>query len=403
MGTIFFLALLAVFGAANLVWWRVVDRRLRPWAGGSGGCAAAWRWGVGVFVGGMLAYLVVVGFMGAGRWLPMPVHVFAYLWNLIVLPGTLFVLGGVKIGEGLKRVKRAREKNPAENERRAAELASLPTRRRALGMGVAALAAAPMAGIGLTAFAEAQLGTFRIRRMVLPVAGLPGDLEGITIAHVTDSHIGRFLPAGTTGRIVEAVRGLGADIVAFTGDAMDASQRDIGPVIEFLRELRPSGVRSDAYAIVEGNHDVSHGAGWFESPVLGAGLPLLLDRSKVVRLPGRATPIWLGGITWGRLAPGRQLGQLGEAGRRMMRKNDDAAMAESVATVAAQRRAGAQGAFPILLVHHPHAFDPAAAHGFPLILAGHTHGGQIMLTRNIGAGPLRFRYWSGVHRIGDSR
>ncbi|HEX4125599.1 MAG TPA: hypothetical protein VHY37_12790, partial [Tepidisphaeraceae bacterium] len=73
---------------------------------------------------------------------------------------------------------------------------------------------------------------------------------------------------------------------------------------------------------------------------------------------------------------------------------------------ARQRRAGAQearGGFPILLVHHPHAFDPAAAHGFPLILSGHTHGGQIMLTRNIGAGPLRFRYWSGVHRIGDSR
>jgi predicted MPP superfamily phosphohydrolase len=30
-----------------------------------------------------------------------------------------------------------------------------------------------------------------------------------------------------------------------------------------------------------------------------------------------------------------------------------------------------------------------------LVLAGHTHGGQIMLTKNIGAGPMRFRYWTG--------
>ena len=69
-------------------------------------------------------------------------------------------------------------------------------------------------------------------------------------------------------------------------------------------------------------------------------------------------------------------------------------MAECVQAVAAKREAGA---FPILLAHHPHAFDPAAAAGFPLVLSGHTHGGQIMLTKTIGAGPLRFKYWSGEY------
>jgi predicted MPP superfamily phosphohydrolase len=55
-------------------------------------------------------------------------------------------------------------------------------------------------------------------------------------------------------------------------------------------------------------------------------------------------------------------------------------------------------AFPILLAHHPHAFDPAAAAGIPLTLAGHTHGGQLMLTESIGFGPQMFRYWSGPYR-----
>ncbi len=57
-------------------------------------------------------------------------------------------------------------------------------------------------------------------------------------------------------------------------------------------------------------------------------------------------------------------------------------------------------AFTILLAHHPHAFDPAAAAGIPLTLTGHTHGGQLMLTKDIGAGPAMFRYWSGLYRKG---
>jgi hypothetical protein len=54
-------------------------------------------------------------------------------------------------------------------------------------------------------------------------------------------------------------------------------------------------------------------------------------------------------------------------------------------------------AFPILLAHHPHAFDAAAAAGIPLTLSGHTHGGQIMLNERLGFGPALFRYWSGLY------
>ena len=74
-------------------------------------------------------------------------------------------------------------------------------------------------------------------------------------------------------------------------------------------------------------------------------------------------------------------------------------MAASVQRVAALRRADA---FPILLAHHPHAFDPAVEAGLPLTLAGHSHGGQVMLTPGIGIGPLRFRYWAGEHERNGS-
>ncbi len=52
-------------------------------------------------------------------------------------------------------------------------------------------------------------------------------------------------------------------------------------------------------------------------------------------------------------------------------------------------------ACPILLAHHPHAWDYVS--GIPLTISGHTHGGQLMLTDDIGFGPEIFRYWSGLY------
>jgi len=60
-------------------------------------------------------------------------------------------------------------------------------------------------------------------------------------------------------------------------------------------------------------------------------------------------------------------------------------------------------AFPIFLAHHPHAFDAAAANGLPLTLTGHTHGGQLMLDKDVGVGPALFRYWSGLYKREQSQ
>jgi predicted MPP superfamily phosphohydrolase len=60
-------------------------------------------------------------------------------------------------------------------------------------------------------------------------------------------------------------------------------------------------------------------------------------------------------------------------------------------------------AFPILLAHHPHAFDTAVEAGVPLTLSGHTHGGQLMLDSQRGLGPWMFRYWSGLDQRGGSQ
>jgi predicted MPP superfamily phosphohydrolase len=282
-----------------------------------------------------------------------------------------------------KRAVKALDPAPIELEPKAGL-----TRREALSSIGAALP--PLITMGVGAAAVERLGEFQVREVELKLPGLPADLDGVTIAHVSDLHIGRFLPAGVMERVAEATNALGADLVVFTGDLLDVSCETVPPGIDFIRRLE----RRNGLVLIEGNHDGMNGADRFEAEIKSAGLPLLLDESGVFTVPGRRTPVQMMGISWGELKRGSEMGRIGREARRWYRKPSDQMTAASVRKLAAERQAGA---FPILLAHHPHAFDAAAAVGLPLVLGGHTHGGQMMLTRNIGVGPLRFRYWSGVY------
>ena len=254
----------------------------------------------------------------------------------------------------------------------------------------------PLVTAAITGHACRQLGHFGIRRVELRIPGLPSDLDGLTIAQVSDLHIGRFLPPGTAERVADATNALAADLVTFTGDLLDASSLSVQPGIDFIRRLDPR----HGLTMIEGNHDLMHGADRFEGAVRDAGLPLLLDESATFRIPGRATPVQCLGIAWGDSRLGREIGYFGWKGSLRFRHPSVRSRSDSVRRVASLRQAGT---FPILLAHHPHAFDPAAVAGLPLVLAGHTHGGQLMLTRHIGAGPVRFRYWTGQYARAGSR
>jgi hypothetical protein len=78
----------------------------------------------------------------------------------------------------------------------------------------------------------------------------------------------------------------------------------------------------------------------------------------------------------------------------------DALISAAVGQLLEQRQ---PDAFPILMAHHPHAFDAAANAGVPLVLSGHTHGGQLMWNEQHGFGPAIYRYWSGLYERGASR
>ncbi|HJX25963.1 MAG TPA: metallophosphoesterase [Chthoniobacterales bacterium] len=248
--------------------------------------------------------------------------------------------------------------------------------RREFLRATAALAP-PLFTLSLTGIALGQLNHFRVRRFVLPMRDLPRDLDGVTIAHVSDMHVGRFTSGKVLRRLVDAVNELRADLVLITGDLINDALADLDHGIELVRAMEG---RFGLY-IIEGNHDLIEDGAEFERRVRLSGIPFLLDQSAIVEV--RGTPVQLLGLSWTRV-----------------RENRDVAIAQSVHALLQQRRADL---FPILLAHHPHAFDAAAEANLPLTLSGHTHGGQLMLNDQIGGGPAIFRYWSGLYTRGESQ
>ena len=261
-------------------------------------------------------------------------------------------------------------------------LSEAPVMNRRTFLGTAAALTPPLLSIGLTGVAARQLESFRVRRITIPIANLPPALDGATIAHVSDMHVGRF----TTGRVLHAmttaVNDLRADIVLLTGDLINSSLEELPEAIETVRRLdAPSGVYT-----IEGNHDLFEGREEFEQRVKASGLALLVNETADVTIRGH--PVNLLGLRWG--APG-------VTGARP--RSTEQGIRASLEELLANRN---PNAFPILLAHHPHAFDFAANEGLPLTLAGHTHGGQLMLNEETGFGPIMFRYWSGLYTRGDS-
>jgi predicted MPP superfamily phosphohydrolase len=240
------------------------------------------------------------------------------------------------------------------------------TRRQLLGTAAVALPVA--AAFGATGYCLPKTRRFRIREMTLSIRDLPAALDGIRIAQVSDTHVGKFTRGKMLREIADATNRLDADLVMLTGDLIDNSLDALPSALEMVKRMNP---RSGLF-IIEGNHDLFDDPKEFVRRVRESGFTLLRNEAVTIELRGH--PVQILGITWEQHA---------------------ADMARSVDTVAKLRD---PAAFPLLLAHHPHAFDSAMKHGLPLTLSGHTHGGQLMIGADLGVGPMMFKYWSGLYQ-----
>lgn len=173
---------------------------------------------------------------------------------------------------------------------------------------------------------------------------VPPELEGLRILHLSDSHIERLYPQPAHHhRLLDALSRTPADIIFLTGDYM-TSPGDEPPALIALEELSKAWrTRFGAFA-VRGNHDTTR---FINSARRIPGLRWLSHES--VKIP----------IDLGR----------GNCALQLIGSGFPESLLESVAPN--------DDAFSLALVHYPSEIFAAAELRIPIVLSGHTHGGQV--------------------------
>lgn len=173
---------------------------------------------------------------------------------------------------------------------------------------------------------------------------VPPGLEGLRILHLSDAHIERLYPNPSHhARLLHALARTETDIIVLTGDFM-TMPGDEPAALRALTELsRVWRTRFGAFAI-PGNHDTARFiAGARRIP----GLTWLSHES--VKLP----------IDLGR----------GGSELRLIGSGFPESLLESVGP--------SSDPFSIALVHYPSEVFAASELRIPIVLSGHTHGGQV--------------------------
>ncbi len=213
-------------------------------------------------------------------------------------------------------------------------------------------------GIGAAATAPFMLSSygvlvarhrFRLEHFDIGVSGLSSALSQLTIAQLTDIHVGPFMPPEELARYVEAVNRLKPDLIALTGDFITGSRSEIVPCVETLAALK---ARYGIFACL-GNHDTFAGAA---NKITTA----LTDKgSRVLRNDSIAREV--------------------ENSRVTLLGIDDLVVGQPDLRRAISVAEKEPGEVNILLSHRPEIFPVAARKGMDLVLSGHYHGGQIKL------------------------
>jgi uncharacterized protein len=215
-----------------------------------------------------------------------------------------------------------------------------------------------------------EAGWVRLRELELELPGLPRELDGLRVTHLSDFHLG--VPSRGSHAVERAVEWAAErkpDLLVITGDLLTHPRGE-----QRLREL-VGRLPLPAFAIL-GNHDVAIS----RDPQARASnlrelapATLLRDEGALLELRGKS--VWIAGMQ-----------------PRLIVRGEPKLDPNSLARDADLR---------ILLCHYPRIFDLVEPGNFDLVLAGHMHDGQI--TVPYPGGKLRLahptaRYQCGVYR-----
>jgi predicted MPP superfamily phosphohydrolase len=225
-----------------------------------------------------------------------------------------------------------------------------PERRRFVARALAGTAVLATGGAATFAFRSAT-GPAEITEVPVRLARLPRALSGLTIAQITDLHVGPTIREREVRRVVDQVNALRPDVVAVTGDLVDGSVADLGAAVSHLGRLR---ARHGVF-FVTGNHEYYSGVDAWTEELRRLGVRVL--RNERVEIGDAGASLDLAGVNdWSaaRLGPGEGP----DLERALAGRDPDRSL--------------------VLLAHQPRGVGEAVRAGVELQVSGHTHGGQIV-------------------------
>ena len=215
-----------------------------------------------------------------------------------------------------------------------------------------------------------------LRRNDIALPRLPSAFDGLTILHISDMHAD--MNAGAMEALITLVEDVDYDLCVLTGDYRGKTWGPFEATIAGLGGVRRK-LRDPIYGVL-GNHDSIRMVPELER----LGIRMLLNECETISRGEHR--IYLAGV---------------DEPHFFRAENIDKASGEIP-----------DGEFSILLSHTPEIYRQAAAADFDLLLAGHTHGGQIclpgsipitldsVLPRRMGSGPWIYREMTGYTSAG---
>jgi uncharacterized protein len=289
----------------------------------------------------------------------------AYIWM-----GTMFLLFVALLAGDLFRLVAAIGRKMSGTE------AVDPDRRTFIARLTAvstAVLAATLSGVAL----RSALGAIAVKEVRVRLNRLPKEQHGLTIAQLTDVHVGPTIGRAFIEEIVRRTNELAPDIVAITGDLVDGSVAELGDAVAPLANLKAK----HGVFFVTGNHEYFSGATAWINELSRMGIRVLRNERVPIGAAEGAAGFDLAGIE------DRTAGRYGGAA-------PEAAMATALTGRDNRREL-------VLLAHQPRSMFDAEPFGVGLQLSGHTHGGQIWpfgyLVR------LQQGFLAGLHRRGDAQ
>ena len=240
---------------------------------------------------------------------------------------------------------------------------------------LAAGGAAAIVALGLPAYSVfVEPHWLEIVRRPMPLENLPHELQGKTLLHLSDLHVGPNVSSDYLMWALRQAQDLGPDFVALTGDFVSQGSAREHRELSRVLAVMPRGRLGTVASL--GNHD--YGPGWLDLQTADAVAAVATDAGATVM---RNEIRLVGGLQFAGLADywSPEFAPFTGAPHGLFTppappRDPFAARDDALAAI----RDVARGLPTIILSHNPDAQDEPIWDGVRgWVLAGHTHGGQV--------------------------